>query len=178
MATVTAAIAGTAKPAGTVTFLDGASVIGTATLSNGTAALTTSKLSAATHTISARYEGDSSFGASSSSLVHGVVAATVQLVASATFVRTTAGTYVATVSIRNIGNSQANTLQLAVVLLNGLAGAPGAVTLGALQPGATVTTTQTFPASAGVPGSSSNVLRLQFSWTGGSVILSLRVPLP
>ena len=44
---------------GTITFLDGTTVLGTATLSGGKASLTTSSLSTGSHTITASYGGDS-----------------------------------------------------------------------------------------------------------------------
>ena len=49
---------------GTVTFLEGTTVLGTDTLSGGTAQFCTAGLSVGTHTITARYEGDSTYGGS------------------------------------------------------------------------------------------------------------------
>jgi Bacterial Ig-like domain (group 3) len=65
-ATVTPAFSGT--PSGTVTFFDGGTALGTANLSGGVAALPTgaTTLAAGTHTVSARYNGDSSFVTSTS----------------------------------------------------------------------------------------------------------------
>jgi len=54
-----AATSGSGSPGGTVSFLDGATVLGTGTLAAGTATYTTSSLSVGSHTITARYEGDS-----------------------------------------------------------------------------------------------------------------------
>lgn len=63
-ATVSAA---TGTPAGTVTFLDGATSIGTATLdSTGAASFTTSSLAVGNHSITASYSGDSNFNANTS----------------------------------------------------------------------------------------------------------------
>lgn len=63
-ATVTA---GASKPAGTVTFLEGTTTLGVATLdANAVATLNLSTLAAGAHTLTARYEGDSNFNASTS----------------------------------------------------------------------------------------------------------------
>jgi hypothetical protein len=67
LATVTPA-SGTAKPTGTVTFLDGATSLGTGTLNaSGVATFSTMSLAVGAHTISASYGGDASFSASASS---------------------------------------------------------------------------------------------------------------
>jgi hypothetical protein len=71
--TVTATIhssgPGAGTPTGSVTFMDGATVLGNASLSNaGVASITVSSLSAGSHTIAASYGGDSAFLAASSSL--------------------------------------------------------------------------------------------------------------
>jgi Bacterial Ig-like domain (group 3)/FG-GAP-like repeat len=59
---------GTAKPTGTVTFLDGSTSLGTGTLSAaGVATFSTSALSAGPHTITANYGGDANFATSTSS---------------------------------------------------------------------------------------------------------------
>jgi hypothetical protein len=59
---------GTAKPTGTVSFLDGATSLGTGTLSAaGVATFSTSTLSAGAHTITAKYGGDANFATSTSS---------------------------------------------------------------------------------------------------------------
>jgi YVTN family beta-propeller protein len=59
---------------GTVIFSSGSTVLGTGTVSNGIATLTTSALNAGTYIITANYEGDSNFGASTSSPVTVTVA--------------------------------------------------------------------------------------------------------
>ena len=68
---------GTGTPTGTVTFSDGGSRIGTATLdSGGTATITTtSPLAAGSHAITASYNGDQNFTASTGSLTQIVVEA-------------------------------------------------------------------------------------------------------
>lgn len=59
---------GAGAPTGTVTFKDGTTVLGTGTLNGaGVASFSTTALGAGTHSITAAYAGDSSFGASSSS---------------------------------------------------------------------------------------------------------------
>jgi hypothetical protein len=58
---------GTSTPTGTITFLDGATVIGSSGLdASGSAAFTTSTLSVGPHSITAQYTGDATFAASSS----------------------------------------------------------------------------------------------------------------
>ncbi|WP_035348106.1 Ig-like domain repeat protein [Edaphobacter aggregans] len=63
------------NPTGTVTFLDGTTVLGTAALSTngGNASLTISTLSGGSHTITAVYSGDNSFLPSTSAPINNVV---------------------------------------------------------------------------------------------------------
>ena len=56
-------------PAGTVSFLDGTTLLSAVTLSGGVASLTTSALAAGTHTIIATYGGNANFASVSSSAV-------------------------------------------------------------------------------------------------------------
>ncbi|RPE37315.1 YVTN family beta-propeller protein [Streptomyces sp. Ag109_O5-1] len=66
-ATVTAVAPGSGTPTGSVSFLDGATVIGIGTLDGGgVATFTTSSLSAGTHSLTAVYAGDGSFNGSTS----------------------------------------------------------------------------------------------------------------
>jgi hypothetical protein len=59
---------GTSTPSGTVTFLDGATVIGSSPVdAGGSAAFTTSTLSVGPHSITVQYSGDATFAGSSSS---------------------------------------------------------------------------------------------------------------
>jgi hypothetical protein len=62
--TFTAAVS-PAVATGTVTFLDGNTVLGNGAVSNGTATFTTSTLLAGSHTIVATYNGDTTYGSSS-----------------------------------------------------------------------------------------------------------------
>jgi predicted outer membrane repeat protein len=64
---------GTGTPTGTVTFLDGTTVLGTGTLTSGTATFTFMFTTTGTHPITARYNGDSTFSQSTSSVVNQVV---------------------------------------------------------------------------------------------------------
>lgn len=66
-ATVQASTGGTAT--GTITFLDGATSLGTATLSSNAAQLSLTNLSTGSHSITAKYSGDSNFTGSTSSSV-------------------------------------------------------------------------------------------------------------
>jgi len=81
-ATVAAVVPGTGTPTGTVTFLDGATVLGTGTLSGGVATFTDSALAAGSHSISFTYGGDANFQGSSSA----AVSQTVQVSTSSTVV--------------------------------------------------------------------------------------------
>ena len=67
-ATVSAVAPGAGTPGGTVTFLDGGSLIGTGTLSGGVATLTTSALAAGNHTVTTSYGGDANFNSGTGSL--------------------------------------------------------------------------------------------------------------
>ena len=65
-ATVIASSPGLGTPAGTVTFMNGTTVLGTGTLSNGTATFTTSGLPLNANSITAVYGGSTNFAQSSS----------------------------------------------------------------------------------------------------------------
>jgi hypothetical protein len=72
--TFTATVSGNfATPTGTVTFMDGTTTLDVASLSGGTATYTTSSLGVATHMITAVYDGDATYGASTSSALSEVV---------------------------------------------------------------------------------------------------------
>ena len=65
--TFTATVSAPGDPAtGTVTFMNGATLLGTGTLSAGTATFTTPALAVANHSITASYGGDTNFAASAS----------------------------------------------------------------------------------------------------------------
>ena len=66
-AQVTPAISGSGTPLGSVSFFDGITELGTVPLSGGVAIFPTSDLSRGSHLITAKYSGDSGFGASTSS---------------------------------------------------------------------------------------------------------------
>jgi len=73
-ANVVAVTPATGVPTGSVTFLDGSTVLGTATLSgSGSATLTTRSLAGGTHTITSVYLGDNHFHGSSSPALSQVV---------------------------------------------------------------------------------------------------------
>jgi kumamolisin len=72
--TATLAGVGSAKPTGTVTFLDGSTAIGAGTLnSSGVATFATSGLAAGSHSITASYSGDNNYEAETSSAVDEIV---------------------------------------------------------------------------------------------------------
>jgi hypothetical protein len=76
---VVRAAAGTAAPPGSVSFLDGTTVLGTAALTtSGAAQFSTSSLAVGTHTITAFYGGNGSFNSSTSPPVTIIVTAPVQ----------------------------------------------------------------------------------------------------
>jgi hypothetical protein len=58
---------------GTVTFLDGTTILGTGNISGGVATQPTNSLAAGTHSITAQYGGDANYGAAVSSPVSQVV---------------------------------------------------------------------------------------------------------
>ena len=72
-ATVSPVAPGSGTPTGSVSFLDGTTTIGSATLSGGTASLSVSSLAVGSHSITAVYNGDSNFNASTSTAVTQVV---------------------------------------------------------------------------------------------------------
>ena len=65
-ATITAVSPGSGSPTGTVEFFNGTTSLGTATISGGVATLTTSALPLGTSSLTARYQGDGNFTASTS----------------------------------------------------------------------------------------------------------------
>ncbi len=77
---------GTGSTTGTITFLDGATAIGTVSVTNNLAQLNVSSLSVGSHTLTAKYSGDSNFAASSSTPITETVnqAATTTTVSSST----------------------------------------------------------------------------------------------
>jgi autotransporter-associated beta strand protein len=73
-ATVAAATSGTGTPTGDVKFFNGNALLGTATLNNGTVALPVTTLPAGADAITAQYQGDGTFAASTSPIVTVTVA--------------------------------------------------------------------------------------------------------
>ena len=84
VATVQPPPPGTGSTTGTITFLDGAIAIGTVVVANNLAQLNVSSLSVGSHTLTAKYSGDSNFAASTSTPVTETVnqAATIATVSS------------------------------------------------------------------------------------------------
>jgi fibronectin-binding autotransporter adhesin len=68
-ATVNANAPGSGAPTGTVTFMNGSSMLGMGTLSGGVATFSTSTLSMGIHSITAVYSGDANFTASTSAVL-------------------------------------------------------------------------------------------------------------
>ena len=72
--TFTATVASTAgSPGGSVSFLDGTTLLGLVTLSSGSASYTASSLAAATHSITVVYSGNSNFASATSAAVSELV---------------------------------------------------------------------------------------------------------
>jgi hypothetical protein len=72
--TFTATVTSTAgSPTGTVSFYDGTTLLGAVALSSGTSSYATSSLAAGTHSVTAKYSGDSNFVSATSSAVSEVV---------------------------------------------------------------------------------------------------------
>jgi ELWxxDGT repeat protein len=67
---------GSGSPTGSVTFLDGNTVLGTVTVSGGKAVLPLPKLAAGSHYLRATFAGTGVYGGSSSAVVHYTIAAT------------------------------------------------------------------------------------------------------
>ncbi len=72
-AIVAAVAPGTGTPGGSVTFLDGSTSLGSASLSSGQASFTISTLSAGTHSITAVYQGSTSFASSTTTALSQVI---------------------------------------------------------------------------------------------------------
>jgi hypothetical protein len=62
--TVTASVHGAGNPTGTVSFVNGSTILGASVISDGKASLTTSTLAVGTHAISAFYSGNANFNPS------------------------------------------------------------------------------------------------------------------
>ena len=74
--TFTATVAGASgRPTGTVTFIDGTTSLGTGALSGGVATYTTTSLAVGSHSVTAKYGGDTNFTGSTSSAVEGSASA-------------------------------------------------------------------------------------------------------
>ena len=71
-ATVTASAHGSETPTGAITFSDRSTILGTVSLSSGVATLNIASLAVGSHAITASYEGDADFTASSGSLTQTV----------------------------------------------------------------------------------------------------------
>jgi len=126
--TLTAAVATTTsgQPTGTVTFLDGTTVLGSAqALSSGLASVTISTLAAGSHNLTAAYSGDTNFNASVSSVV-------VQLASDFSFsLSSTGGATQTVIPGRSV------TYNMVASPLNGAFSFPVTLSASGLPPGAT-----------------------------------------
>ncbi len=143
-ATVTSTVG---TPTGTVTFLDGATPLGTGTLTAGVATLTTSTLAAGSHTITAAYGGDTNFAAATSAALTQVVQ---DFTISSSPSSVTAAPGSVAISTFSVTPLDGSTFPSPITLtVSGLpAGATyslSSATLGAGQPGSSVTLTVNIP---------------------------------
>lgn len=131
-ATVTSAAG---SPNGTVSFLDGTTVLGQETLSGGVCTLTTSSLAAGAHTITAVYSGATNFGA-------GTSAALTQSVLNFSLSPGGGGNGGGTVTSQTVSSGGTATYPLTIVPTAGtIFPAPVTLTVTGLPPGATVAIT-------------------------------------
>jgi hypothetical protein len=101
----------------------------------------------------------------------------IQLITAATLNRLADGSYQAAVTVKNIGGATAPNVRLTGATLGPAAGSVLPQSLGAIASGASVTTTVTFPASAGAPGAAV-VQKYAGTYTGGTLGGSIRAILP
>jgi hypothetical protein len=106
-----------------------------------------------------------------------ISAGTVQLTSIASLTLQPGGSYQATVTVTNSGTAAAPNGQLTVATLGSASGSPLPASLGTIQPGGSATATISFPATAGVPGSTV-AQRLTGTYSGGSFGGSSRAILP
>ena len=108
-----------AAATGTVQFFDGATSLGTATLSGGTASLSTAALAVGSHNITAAYGGDSSYGASTSSVLAQTVNGTLIGTATALTSSPNPSTYGQTIGFTAFVSSSAGTPTGSVTFMDG-----------------------------------------------------------
>ena len=111
-------------PTGTVSFYDGTTNIGNSNLnSNGVATLTTSRLSVGTHSMTATYNGDTNFAASTSSVLSQVVQGAIALLSptSLNFGNQTVGITSSpqNVTLQNTGNIKLTITSIQITGTNG-----------------------------------------------------------
>jgi uncharacterized protein len=85
--------------------------------------------------------------------------------------------YQAAVTVKNSGTSYAQNVELDTATLGSASGAALPVLPGSIAPGGSATATITYPASAGVSGTST-VAKYTGVYTGGSFTASVRASLP
>jgi len=129
--------------------------------------------------VTASFAGDNVYAAGSGSgnLTVNPGAGTVVLVPSATLAKNSDGSYTATVVITNKGTGTAMNVVLTTATLGAANGAPIPQTLGNIAPGGSVTTTVTYPSSAGA-SKSVVVEKYAGTYTGSGFTASMRATLP
>ena len=106
-----------------------------------------------------------------------VVPGLVQIISTATVSKLGDGSYQATVKVWNRGAGTAQNLVLNSAILGAATGTPIPLACGNVSPGGYVLKTISFPASAGLSGSTV-AQRYTGSYTGGTFVGSLRTVLP
>jgi hypothetical protein len=168
----------------TLTFSLNGSVVGSATtddIGNATVTANLGTIPPGTYpgAIGVSFAGDSTYatGSGSGDLTVTAGSGTVVLSASATLVKNADSSYTATVVIKNTGTGYATNVVLNTATLGAANGAPIPQTLGNIAPGGSITTTVTYPASAGA-SHSTVVEKYAGTYTGSGFSASLRATLP
>ena len=182
--TATATFSGGTPPSGSLIFQvgSGSQVPGICTVSGNTETCTvnypTASLMSGNSTITVTYAGDTNYAAGSASATLAVsVPGNVQLVTTTTLAVQNDGSYQATVTVRNTGNSAAQNVVLTGVSLGSASGTPVPKSLGDIAPGESATGVVSVPASAGAPGTAA-IAQVTGTYTGGTFGGSIRTTLP
>jgi hypothetical protein len=185
--TLTASVTSTGSlaPTGALTFtVDGGPAV-TASCTGTSprtcmASYPTGTLAVGTHTITATEAADTNYAIVSGTGTLTVTAApngTPVVAAMGSITQQTGGSYVVTITVSNTGNGVAPSVTLNTVTLGGVSAAPLPQSLGTIQPGNSVVTTVSVPASAG-PAGNTVLLKMTGSYTGGNYTTNGRATLP
>jgi hypothetical protein len=106
-----------------------------------------------------------------------VAGSTAELLARATLIAGSGGSYQATVTVTNTGTGAAQNVVLTGLTIGSAQGTPVPLSLGGIAPGVSETAVLTIPANAGAPGSGA-VVKASGTYTGGTFGGSYRTTLP